>query len=358
MRFELSYLSRIRERTRMPDIVGRDVTLKKSGAHHIGRCPFHDEKTGSFAVYDDHAHCYGCGWHGDIIKWGRDYLGLSFLEAVKWSAVEAGLGDPTPMSRRERKRQQRQVVNRQQAKIRDQKQKQDRVAKEVGLILQANTERAYPHPYLEAKGFPGVEMFIAKHRWYQAPMPSAAGREGLRPYITGTVERNGETVPVISTEGWLLVPIRNTAGVLRSMQYIAPNGTKLFHPGGEVKGCYHKRGGHYRDRELWLCEGFATALSIELALFKRSMPAEVRVCFSASNLGLVGRIAMAEERRAVMAVPDNDANGVGAKAAEQSGCRYWLPPIVGMDANDYHRAQGITALGEALCNLRFFRIPG
>jgi len=29
--------------------------------------PFHQEKTGSFTIYEDHGHCFGCGWHGDII---------------------------------------------------------------------------------------------------------------------------------------------------------------------------------------------------------------------------------------------------------------------------------------------------
>jgi DNA primase len=50
-----------------------DLTLSKNGRHWIGCCPFHDERTPSFAVYDDednpHYHCYGCRANGDIIDW-------------------------------------------------------------------------------------------------------------------------------------------------------------------------------------------------------------------------------------------------------------------------------------------------
>lgn len=43
-------------------------------------CPFHTDKTASLALYEDHAHCYGCGWHGPLSalpedKVKKDYAG-------------------------------------------------------------------------------------------------------------------------------------------------------------------------------------------------------------------------------------------------------------------------------------------
>lgn len=45
----------------------RGVEITSPQRHSVIRCPFHQEKTGSFTIYEDHGHCFGCGWHGDII---------------------------------------------------------------------------------------------------------------------------------------------------------------------------------------------------------------------------------------------------------------------------------------------------
>jgi hypothetical protein len=46
-------------------------------------CPFHSERSGSFQVWDDHGHCYGCNWHGDVAQFVEDYEGVSFSEALR-----------------------------------------------------------------------------------------------------------------------------------------------------------------------------------------------------------------------------------------------------------------------------------
>jgi hypothetical protein len=56
---------------------------KRRGAHPAWCCPFHDEDGPSFTVYRDHAHCFGCGWHGDVIKWTQERQGLGFHEACE-----------------------------------------------------------------------------------------------------------------------------------------------------------------------------------------------------------------------------------------------------------------------------------
>lgn len=59
--------------------------LRKVGNKFVGRCPFHEEKTGSFVVYINQNSwwCYGCSLGGSVI----DYVMLSdktdFLNAVK-----------------------------------------------------------------------------------------------------------------------------------------------------------------------------------------------------------------------------------------------------------------------------------
>lgn len=46
-------------------------------------CPFHNEKTGSFKLYHDHFYCFGCGEHGDVIKFTGKLLGLSPIDSAK-----------------------------------------------------------------------------------------------------------------------------------------------------------------------------------------------------------------------------------------------------------------------------------
>ena len=46
-------------------------------------CPFHSEKKGSFYVKNNWGYCYGCGWHGDTIKFIQEIRGCGFIEAVK-----------------------------------------------------------------------------------------------------------------------------------------------------------------------------------------------------------------------------------------------------------------------------------
>lgn len=67
----------------------------------------------------------------------------------------------------------------------------------------------------------------------------------------------------MDTAGALLVPMRDTAGKLHSLQAITPDGEKRFHPGGRVKGCYHAIG--KPAGRLIVCEGYATSASIHEA---------------------------------------------------------------------------------------------
>lgn len=80
----------------MQGLVARKVKLSKSGRNWKGCCPFHNEKSPSFYVYEDGYHCFGCGAHGDAISFVMQTSGASFPEAVQSLANEAGLDVPKP----------------------------------------------------------------------------------------------------------------------------------------------------------------------------------------------------------------------------------------------------------------------
>ena len=80
-----------------PGLVAASGVEFGKGNPSFALCPFHGESTPSFAIYVDHGHCFGCGWHGDAISWLRDREGLDFRSAAL-QAAEIGLARPEALS--------------------------------------------------------------------------------------------------------------------------------------------------------------------------------------------------------------------------------------------------------------------
>jgi DNA primase len=78
------------------EVVGRHVELKKAGINHKGLCPFHGEKSPSFIVSPSRQtyHCFGCGVHGDAIRFLTEHHGMGFMDAVRDLAQQVGLTVP------------------------------------------------------------------------------------------------------------------------------------------------------------------------------------------------------------------------------------------------------------------------
>ena len=59
----------IRAKSDIVAVISGYVNLKKKGNNHWGCCPFHNEKTPSFAVSENKQmyHCFGCQASGNVI---------------------------------------------------------------------------------------------------------------------------------------------------------------------------------------------------------------------------------------------------------------------------------------------------
>ena len=79
---------RILDATRIEEVIGDFVSLKKRGANHIGCCPFHNEKTPSFFVSPSKGifKCFGCGEAGDAVSFLMKHEHYTYPEALKWLA--------------------------------------------------------------------------------------------------------------------------------------------------------------------------------------------------------------------------------------------------------------------------------
>ena len=89
-------IKELRDSIDLSRIISRKVKLQKRGNNFLGLCPFHNEKTPSFNVNNEGGfyHCFGCGAHGDVISFIRNFEGKSFIEALETIADISGLKMP------------------------------------------------------------------------------------------------------------------------------------------------------------------------------------------------------------------------------------------------------------------------
>lgn len=120
----------------------------------------------------------------------------------------------------------------------------------------------------------------------------------------------------------LVIPLFDENGGIWSLQTISEDGSKSYHTGGRVKGCYYQIG---PGTPTFMAEGFATAASVYEATGRSCV-----VAFSAGNL-----INLAKVFPNTVIVADNDESLTGETKAKASGLKYILIPEKGMDANDY-----------------------
>lgn len=90
------FCDELRAKVSIVDVVGSKVKLVRKGREYQACCPFHNEKTPSFTVNEAKGfyHCFGCGAHGDIIKFEMEANNLPFMDAIRKLADKAGLQVP------------------------------------------------------------------------------------------------------------------------------------------------------------------------------------------------------------------------------------------------------------------------
>lgn len=81
-------VDKIIETSRIEDVVGDFVSLKRRGTSMIGLCPFHNEKTPSFHVSVSKGiyKCFGCGKGGDSVRFVMDHEKATYPEALRYLA--------------------------------------------------------------------------------------------------------------------------------------------------------------------------------------------------------------------------------------------------------------------------------
>lgn len=196
----------------------------------------------------------------------------------------------------------------------------EETAQAVAMLWAGSSPATSEHGYLAAKG---------------------AGAHGLRIY-RGTLEIRG-----MKCDGALLVPARNVAGQIRTVQFIGADGEKRYMPRGEISGNFFLLGA--AGPVICVAEGFATAASV-----REATGHPVAVAFDAGNLVHVAKALRSKHKDArIIVCADNDVGVKAGKvenpgvtkateAAEAVGGVVVVPDLNGekCDFNDLFKAKG------------------
>lgn len=283
----------------------------------VGIMPPKSQAVGKWLTTDTLDGKHGKG-DGRVIVNGKSVTGWNWRTGEK--ATVWLDGQPTQADRRE-------IAKKIEVESADKRQRAEHAAA-IAERMVAAAKRAR-HPYMAAKGFRDETPLVLP-----ASEVQAIGGDYL-------VKDGGQVA--------IVMPAR-IGSRLSSVQLIWEDGRKKFLAGGEISGACHRFG---KGTLTWLCEGYATGLSLRAALQGMKRSDTVLCCFSASNLVAVsrsvkGRCFVAADRDKPM--PMFDGLGTGEWFARMTGRSYLIPPAPG-DVNDMHQAEGIFAVQALITKL-------
>ena len=85
----MNYAETIKESISMRDICEKyGIAINRSG---FAVCPFHNEKTPSMKIYEEHYYCFGCGAHGDVTDFVARLFRISQYDAAVKLNADFGL---------------------------------------------------------------------------------------------------------------------------------------------------------------------------------------------------------------------------------------------------------------------------
>ncbi|MCY1200462.1 hypothetical protein D9M72_118920 [compost metagenome] len=157
---------------------------------------------------------------------------------------------------------------------------------------------------------------------------------------------------LVLRRGELVIPLRDEAGQIHSLQLISGSGTKLFPKYGRKSGCFHVLGDAAGAAVIGLAEGYATAASCREAV---GWPMVMAV--DSGNLAAVARAVRALHPAARLVLCGDDDPAVAgnpgrtkaeAAALEVGGVAVFPVGADGKDWNDLHQAAGLNAVRELL----------
>ena len=96
MKIDSNFISDVKSKLDIVDVIGAYINLQKAGINHKGICPFHQDSHPSMMVSKTRQtyHCFVCGEHGDVLDFLQKYNQITFTEALRLACKLAGVEFP------------------------------------------------------------------------------------------------------------------------------------------------------------------------------------------------------------------------------------------------------------------------
>jgi DNA primase len=357
-------IAAIREQTRIEDVVGDYVQLRRAGADSLkGLCPFHDEKSPSFHVRPNHGHfhCFGCGEGGDVYAFIQKIEHVTFVEAVEVLADRINYtvtysGSSTTNVQRDRGSRSRLIAA-------------NAAAAEFYVAALETPEAATARQYLTERNFDAA---AARHFGCgYAP----AGWDTLTKHLlrkgfefkeleAAGLSREGKRGPMDRFHRRLLWPIRGASGEVigfgarrlfdddqNQAKYVNTPETTLYKKSNVLFGIDLAKRDIARGHQAVVVEGYTDVMAMHLAGVTTAV-ASCGTAFGDEHLSMLRRLMMDDKffRGELIYVFDGDAAGRAAalKAFEGeqnlAGQSFVSVAADGMDPCDLRLKLGDTAL--------------
>ena len=269
------FIQDLSSRVDIVEVVGRHVELKKAGINHKGLCPFHGEKSPSFIVSPSRQtyHCFGCGAHGDAIRFLTEHHGMSFMDAVRDLAQQVGLQVPDNQSSPE-ERAKADAERSQRATL------SDVLAKAGAHYKQALKASPRAVDYLKKRGLTGViaaqfGLGYAPEGWralasvfprYDDPLLVDSG------LVITSGDDGEEQKRYDRFRDRIMFPIRSVRGEVIGFggrvldkgdpKYLNSPETPVFHKGQELYGLFEARQGLRKKGYALVVEGYMDVVAL------------------------------------------------------------------------------------------------
>lgn len=342
------WLDELRSRITLSTLIGRTVKVIRAGREYKACCPFHNEKTPSFTINDEKGfyHCFGCSAHGDAIRWMTDQRGLSFMDAVKELAAEAGMEVPAADPRAAKKAEE-------QASLRDVVQ----AAADWFAQQLASSNGAPAREYLAKRGI--SEATRKAFGFGLAPESRSALKEALKKFPTAMLVESGMLIAVEDKEpydrfrGRLMIPIRDARGRVIAFggrilgdgepKYLNSPDTPLFDKGRTLYNLDKASPASRQTNRIIVVEGYMDVIALAEAGIADAV-APLGTALTENQLGMLWRMVP-------VPVLCFDGDSAGQKAAMRAAMRA-LPLLrpgfslafatlpAGQDPDDLVRARG------------------
>ncbi len=352
-------INEVRERTDIVELVSQYVNLKRSGANHMGLCPFHSEKSPSFSVNAARQffHCFGCGCGGDVFSFLMKIEGMTFPDAVRRLAERVGieLEERSLTPEEERLQQQRERLFRINAVAADY----------FHQVLMSRPGGEPARRYLKQRGYgrkAAGEYLIgyALDSW-----------EGLRQHLAeqGLAAEDARLLGLIRPgkqdrgdydlfRGRLIFPIYDLSGRVVAFagrvlddskpKYINSPESPIYHKGRVLFGLYQARQAMRQAGDVLLVEGYFDQLALNRAGFANA----VATCGTALTVDHA-RLLKRYVQRVVLLFDQDDAGQQATFKAMATLQEEGVPAAVielpaGEDPDSFLQAQGSEAFRDRL----------